>query len=705
MRPSPLILALILSGPTAAAVEIPATLRHLTPPKGVTLNAEEQKLLDLANASLAQGYRLLIDQNAPGRAAEEFRKALVIQNRIATLVKKKMDVAGLGTLDNETKAPETPRDKIESRGGIERIVELTASGGHMETPQAEYDIQKRKVIKDSARAAKDIDATQKQITTQLKMNAGGGGGGKKEQEQKQKQEDQEPPQEQPAGQPPHGPNQAQAEATGKPPKDDPKADGKPPAPGGQPPPERSGEATGKATGQQQKNPDGKQNPAGKPGAKAAGGQGGGGGQDQPKDVAAQQERVAKALEDIADKLTRQGGGTAAERATAEAFHHAAAAAGDTARAMAQKNVESAIAASQNAERAIAEALAKIDASGTAALQQAVGALGQELAQLQGQQDKLIAQTRALGQGNDERDAELDRDRATRLMGEEGQIKERIEQLQKTIRDLTDTIDQHNAGALTPETAAREGVGRAGQKLDEGALRQHAIDATMKLGQGDLGGALTAMAGVQQEANAVRRDIDLANQALAGGAAEQMERDLSTLQRLASDLHRLAATAQALAGQGKNGKPDANAPDQGQPQGPAGPGGGAGAKDGSHTGGEDQATLSESMAKVVNGSADAIRQELAQLAPRLPGVTPDLSGQLLALTAKPAAFDRRFAESLKQLDELAATVEKLAGVMGRSLEREQEKSATRDFLKDPIPPAYQAAVAAYLEELSKGAEKR
>ncbi len=99
-------------------------VKHMKAPKGVTLTPEQQALLDEGNRALENGYKLLMEKQDPQKAIDELRRAYVINNQLKAL---KTEVLLAGVSPGNEK--DTPKDRIETEGGLEKIVEIAAAAG------------------------------------------------------------------------------------------------------------------------------------------------------------------------------------------------------------------------------------------------------------------------------------------------------------------------------------------------------------------------------------------------------------------------------------------------------------------------------------------------------------------------------------------------------------------------------------------------
>ena len=598
------------------AEDAPSPVKKMKAPKHVVLTPEQQKELDNANEALEKGYRLLIDGHKPDDAVAELRKAFEISQHLATLKGSEPLMAGVA----EGNSAGTPFDKIDTTGGMEQIAEIGNAAGYGAAPDVDNGLYKRKLIKAAEEAAKQIDAEQKTVTIEIQGMAGAAAAPKKPEKpttpgeeanmrkivvdgttgaqqaqatppptpanpgnpnpDKNQKPDQKPDQKNGGGaadpnapndpnakQDPNAPKNpnakqdpaaAQANAgnpQGKPDANDPKQanTGKPDANNGDPKQANAGkpdagkpDAANPGAPNEAANADqqGKADPAGKNAPSTA------------QNVAAKEEAIARALNDLANQYAQVKGADAGK--LAKEFRQAAAAADRVAELVKNNEMSQAAAASADAERRINDALKDAGMAGTGSMEEALNTLKKKVDKLQDQQQKILAQAREAGKdasGAAVPDS-VKKDREKALMVDQAKLKPQIEELQTTMKDLAQAGGngeaQNNANAHTAENAAREELGKAEKDLARGKTKQAAVDATMKLGEGDTEGAATAMAKVQNTLNAVQQRLDAADNALAGGDDHRLERDFNSLKELAAGLRRIEKNAKAAAG---NGKPE------------------------------------------------------------------------------------------------------------------------------------------------------
>jgi hypothetical protein len=817
---------------TVLAEDAPSPVKHLKPPKGVKLTPEQQKELDFANECLEKGYRLLVDEHKPEQAVQELRKAYAVTQMMNTLKGTESVMAGVAP-GNERG---TPFDKVETQGGIEKIVEIGAANGIGAPPEVDNGLHKRKIIKATDDERKKIEAEQKTVTIELQqMAAAGAGGGedkpKDNDEQKKLETPGAPPQAQNAanqqqaksGKPqnanakqqqagggaaqtaqneqPDAKQQAQDNAAnaGKSAQTDQQKGAQQNQNNSDPAnPKQQQQNGGAAAHTAQNNPDSKQQPQQNGGGAAQSAQNqnnpdtkqqqNGGAQQQTAQnqqnqndaqnnggaqqttnanaqaVANKEDAVARALNEIANQYAQMKGNEG--NRTANKFRQAAAAAARTADMIRNKDFNAAAASSADAERRIGDAMKDAGMASARTMSETIDAVKKQLEKMQAEQQKLLAQSQTAGQdaGGAPAPDSVRKDRQTALMLEESKLKPQIEQLQNAINELAGGGEANSGGDThTADNAAREELGKARADLQRGKTRQAVVDATMKLGEGDLQGAATAMAKVQDAFNRVQQRLAAADNALGGNEGDRDERNLNNLRELGAKLARLKNTAQAAAGNpsgqqegqansgqqnagGKqnpgeaksNAKNDAQAQGKGAAKGEQQTAAGENGKEKSEkadneskgkqngekggdaaksqtAGAENSANKNDageagahgevtaSWGQVLNNSARQINNELLSAAGHM-GKVPGAK-LIEELARKDPAFERDFDHSLAQVNALLSAVEKLEAGLAEKVETEKEKKAMKDYRKDDVPGAYKPAVAAYYEELSKTGEKR
>jgi hypothetical protein len=703
-------------------------VRKLKPKKGVVLNEAQQKLLNEANAAFEKGYTLLMNDNDPGAAVAELRKALSISKQLGILGADPHKLAGIMP-GNETG---TQFEKIETSGGLESVVEIGAQIGIKPPPELDYGLHKRQIIKKNETDAKKIEAEQKSVTQELEMMAAAGGGGGEppkpdEQQKTNPQQQQQPGGEQPQNQPNVNAQKDQQTANQN-------LNGK-------------AEPDAKGTQTANQNQNGPQDPNAKPetnGAQTTNAQG------KAEALANRQESIADDLKKIAGQLAelkKNGGGKSGTDKAAEEFLKAAAQAQNTAQMIRDGKTAQAAAASKDVEKKIQQALNNTGMAGAEALDKAVAELGKQLDSLQKQQQNMINQAQQAGKG--EGGAPLPeaakQERARALALEESKLKAQIDDAQKAATDLAaaggEGADQNNQNnQRSSENTAREELGKAAAALQKNRASKAVVNATMKLGDGDTQGATKAMAEVQNALNTARNRVEAANTALQGGDDARLQRDFNQFKELAGQMRRMEATAKGAAGQTGKGEPQANAgkpnadgndqngktgegkqagkPTDGQDQAgkngegkdPAGKQKGEGKDQGAD--GSDSASknekgdagnageLSASWAQVLNKSSEQIRQEMQRILPRLQTAAPQQAAELKEMLKQNPSFERDFNGSMEQVKKMLVAVQNMESVLSRTVEKEQEGKAMRNYIKDEIPASYKGVVAAYYEELAK-----
>ena len=511
-------------------------VRKLKGPHHVELTPEQQALLDEGSAYLEKGYKLLMEQNQPGLANEQFEKALAIETKLGIL-KMESEAGGIvaGTFTQEAEKG------TESSGGMERLAEVP-SMTNVEKKEFEHDLYVRKLVAGAKEQAKKAADEQKDITQQLATSGGGGGQQDPNQQQKPNAEAPKPnaqqpqangekpqangqqpqangPQPQANGQQPQA-NGPQPQANGEKPQangqqpqangQQPQANGQQPQANGQPPqangqqPQANGEkpqANGQqpqANGQQpqangqQPQANGQQPQANgqqpqQPNAQAsAGGAPNPNQKPDPNALAAKQEGVAKTLNDIANQMAQQANGRTGETAAANAFRMAAAAATQTADQIRKGDANAAKANSLNTERLIDAAMGKAGEAGTESMQTAVGALQQKIEDLKDRQDANLTQLneikKAQAGGGGGKKGTPD-PKATALAERQAGLKAEVEAVEGKLSELTQTPTNDAPGTRSAEGAAKENLNQAGAALKDSKVKQSAINATIDLRAG------------------------------------------------------------------------------------------------------------------------------------------------------------------------------------------------------------------------------
>jgi hypothetical protein len=609
-------------------------LRPLKPPKGVTLTAEQQKMLDEANMWVGKAYALLMEKHDPGEAVAELRKAMTIVNKLELLKGDEPQLAGIA----EGNEKGTPKDKIEHVGAIEKIVEIGAAMGISAPDEVDLGLHKRKLVSEAQNTVKKIDAEQKQITQQLATMANSGGG-----EEKPQQAAQQPPPPAQQGQGAEQPNSAAA------------------------PPSQGAEQNAQKP----------ENPA--------------------QALAAKQENVAQELNKLASKLQEIGKETGADKAS-QSFRKAAAEATKTADMIRENQTQSAAAASKQTERAIQAAMHEAGLADASALEAAIAAVGKQLAQMQGQQQKIQSKTQEIEKGADGRQAseETKQQRATALAIEEGKLKTQVEDAQQALTELSAAASSGNPTTRTAESAARSELASAAAEMQKNRPKQNVVNAAMKLAQGDAQAAAQAMAKVQTALDAAQQRVVAADGALAAGEASRLEAAYRAVQQLAATTRRLEQNA--LAAAGKPQPADSTKPEEKKNT--------AEAKPEPKNDGAQPGQVSASWGQVLNNTAEQIHGEAQRMAKRLANLTPQSSSQLgQTASGKVEGFERNFTGSLQQVRAVLRALEKVEQELGAKVAKEKENKALRNYRKEEIPRAYREAVAAYYEDLSKSEEKK
>jgi len=552
--------------------DTPPGPRKLQGPKGVELTPEQQALLDEANRAVEKGHILLVNEHAPGRAVDELRKALAIMNQLGTLKAAEAQMAGIAPGD----AKGTPHDRIESEGGMERIVEIAAQIGIGAADEVDNGLYKRKIVKEAEDKARKIQAEQKALTEQLvALNSGGGSGEQRPDSNRSEQAAQQQGaagQQQQSGQQPSGRQDSQQSGQQQ------AADQQSQQAAGrqsdqgqssQQTADQSGEqnssqqAAGRQSGQRQSSQQagtGKQTDdaaaqehaqgTGRPSGRPAAPQQTGDRSRRSGDLAARQEDIARALSGLAASM-----GQADNQRAAGAFRDAAAQAANTARQIRQGNLDAAVGAARRTEKSIEQAMAEAGKGASASLEEAIAAVQRQLEKIQADQHALLRQTRQVDEQQAGRQASggtSDRsrnERLTALAGQQARLKQQVEDARHAVEELAGTTGSGNQAARTPENAARGELAAAAAELARQRPERKVVSAAMQLAQGDAEQAARAMADVETALEAARGRVAAAADALAGGEAAQLEAALRSVSQLAAAARRLEETARAVAGTG------------------------------------------------------------------------------------------------------------------------------------------------------------
>ena len=385
---------------------------------------------------------------------------------------------------------------------------------------------------------------------------------------------------------------------------------------------------------------------------------GGGKQD---DLTAKQNQIAADLNKIAAALGNHPAG--------KAFEKAAAAAAATAQQIAAGQAPQAQAQSAQTEAAIAAAIRLAAAAGTDTLQDLVHNLQMHLSDTKDQQSTNLTQLQDLQKPSAGGEADL-ADKTTRTVlvaVHEANLKQDIDEIQKELENLAGAADP--AVDRSSERAAREDLGQALHILQSAKTRQNAIDATMDVRSGELKSAGESMARAQQSLQEASDQVAAAAEALSAGQS-QAKRDYEDLQRVSSGLRQIVSAAEAFTA-GPSG-PARNAP----------------------------VALPPAVAEVFDASLARLHRDLLNTVDRpTAAVMPGLPDARALARAKPE-LARDPATGLDQLRTLITALETLEGQLALTVDKEQERAATHDYLKDPIPAAYQKQVSQYFEALSK-----
>jgi hypothetical protein len=660
----------------AAAAGAAPELRQLELPEDLAPTPKVMKLLAEGNEHIVKGYALLVEQNQPGPAMREFQKALAIQAKLDAMTPHPQQ-AGV----SEAEAKEQAK-AFKMAAAMEHLTEIAKTTKPQEQVE-EKDKEQEQAAKDQAQAHKAAEA-QKQITKELAQ-------AKPEPATPDAAQPPKPQTPKPDASQPPKPDAAQ------PPKPDvaqpPKPDAsQPPKPDASRPPKMDASQPPKPDATQRPKPDASQPPkpdASQPpktqnpeDAKLATApppkheEGGApheehGGAHEAKaaaaptkqaELAARQQEVAEQLQHLAEHLT-------ADKNAAQAFAEAAHAAAQTAQMIAAGKIIPAQPQSAEVERAIAAAIRLLAAAGNSELGDLVHDLQLRLSDLKDQQSTNLAdlqelQKPAAGGEADRRDRGV---RAALVAAREAALKQDIDSLEKDLAALAAPAGQ--AADRSHERAAREDLGQALQILREAKTRQQAIDATMDVRGGEFKSAASSMALAHKSLGDCADQVAAAAAALSAGAS-QAQRDYQALQRVSSGLRQIANAAGAFASP------------------PVG------------TDKTASTALPPAVAQVFDASLSRLHRDLLDTVGRpaaapMPGLAEArrLAQPPLELTHEPRA-------GLEHLQAVIAGVEALEGQLAAAIEKDQQRAATRDFLKDLIPPAYQKPVSQYFEVLSK-----
>ena len=655
--------------------------KKLQPPKHVTLNEAQQKQLDEANEDLERGYKELMATHDPERAVLELRKAYAIMNQLGILARKNQ-MAGVADVTGETSAAGT------ASGALEKVVEI--SGVNAGATLADDNLPKRKTIQAAEDKAKKVEAEQATVTFDLQQMAAAGNeqpAAKKDDAPKQvlhSENTLDPQQNQP---PPADGKKSNAADASKPQQ---QQDQK-----GQPP-------TGDA-GEQQAQNDPKAGEAGKPAPSAKN-------DGHAEALADKEAEIAKTLNEMASQFAAMG--KAAETSkTADKFRQAAAAAENAGEKIKSGDMASAAAASAEAQRKISDAVQTSNSASSAALNSALAALKKEAAKLQENQQKILGQAPKVSQENGAPlPDEVKQQRQTALAIEQAKLKPGIESLQKEIQGLAESAGGNETGKRTGEQAAKEELEKAAANMQKGKVKQSAVDAAIKLGEGDTEGATVAMAKIQSALNDAQHRLDAAAEALAGNDDARAERDYKKLQNLAAELRRIENTATTAAGMTPSSDKGSAEPKNKSSDGKSQPG-----KDPGNL--KEQAAgtnpvpsvpaeplLSASWNQVLSKSAKETATDALTALPDLAKSDQNAANKLKEMSSKDLALDRNFEQGLNEIRGLRSAIEKLALDASKKIAKQAENKAMKNYRKDDIPANYKTAVAAYYEELAKEQNK-
>ncbi len=707
-----IILCILAAIPIARSAEEPGTLRKMKPPKGVTLTPEEEKMLEEANRALEAGHKLLIESHDPAAAVEQLRRALAIANQLKLL---KPEQLMTGSLSGRG----TPEDKIETEGGMERIIEIAANMAVEAPAEVDNGLHKRKVAKLAADESRKLAQQQKQLTEQIaqaqqqqpqgqpQQQEQQGGAEKQRnkgvqqniliqqsstasQAQPENQQSQNQPDQKQTADPAQQQNGAQASKDQQP-----NQENKQTAAAQQNQQNKNGqqnqgkEQPGQQTANAEQNQDQNQVPQN------------GGGQAGPDQLARNQENIARALHRIATALTPSNQGDPAESRASQAFRRAGDEAARTAELLRNNQLDSAAANSRQVERAIGEALTAAGANAGQRQAEAIAALQRQLDAAQSAQQKILGQTQQIQRNADGTAAseELQKDRARTLAIEQGKLKPQLESVQRTLAELGESGDGGKPNSA--QNAAREELNNAAAELQKGRAKQALVNAAMRLANGEPASAATAMMQTQAALKAAQRRLEAAAGALAGNSAA-MQQEYGQVQQAAAALRRLQRDARGAGAQPANSNaqpPDPKSANT-QPNANDKPNPNAATQPPHANQDNDGVAVSATWGGMLNRSAQQINAELQKLAPALAAINPDAAKEISALAAKSTAFERDREGSLAQVASLLKEVEKIELALAKKIAGDEERKALNSYRKDDIPQPYRKAVAAYYEELSK-----
>ncbi|MBI3831724.1 MAG: hypothetical protein HY291_19540 [Planctomycetes bacterium] len=580
-------------------------VRKIAMPKGFPqLTDAEQKLLDEANAALLASYAAM-RKNDTKTAIDELNRSMVLRNRIIESKNISKENTGKGYFSRQQG---TAEDKVDREGGLERFLEIKKTGGQLGAADHDYELHKRKIIKNSEKDARELAEEQKELAAMLQMmamnqpqqNGGGkqtkkqdaqlpqqqansnGGGGQQQPQQNQNQNGQQPANNQNQnGQEnkenqngeqknQNGQQQANAQNQNGEQKNQ-NQNGQQQANaqnqngqqqnnnqnGEQQNQNQNGQQQANAqnqNGQQQGNPQDPQNQQGQAGAA-----------NRADQAANRQEQIAGQLNDIATKLDQMSKGRNDESGkAAEVFRQAAAGGEQTAEMIRKGDLQGAAAASRNTEQKIREALAAAGMANTTNLETALQNVENELKRLQGQQQKVADQAQRAGEGagGQQADERVKNERTKGLAGEQAKLLGEIKGLQDQLNQLAQGTGAADPNQRTPENAARQELQGASRAMQGKRASQAATNAAVQLGQGDIQGAEKSMAQVQEALNSAREKVAAASNALVGEDRSAAERALRDLKGLTSALRRIEQTAKNAAGQNNaNGQHGEGEPQQ------------------------------------------------------------------------------------------------------------------------------------------------
>ncbi|MCW8129814.1 MAG: hypothetical protein KIS92_05615 [Planctomycetota bacterium] len=700
----------------------------------------DKKLLALGDAALLRAYDAMRKHDEK-TAIDELNKAMAFRNQVIQSKMTSKELAGKGYYEAKQG---TAVDKVDVEGGLERFLEIKKTGGQMAAADHDYELHKRKVIKDSEKEAKKLAEEQKELAEmlqQLAMTQPQAGGGKQNKNQPQNQPQQaqangggEQQQNQNQPQNPNGQQQANAQNP------DGQQQENPQNPNGQPQANQQN-PNGQPQANQQ-NPNGQpqanqQNPNGQPQANQ---QNPNGAQDPAGQAAQKQDEITGMLNQLATKLdqaSRKPGDQQAK--AAEAFRQAAESGQRTADNIRKGEMQAAAANGRNTEQRIREALAAAGMANTTSLETALENVEREIKRLQNEQQKVLDQAQRAGEGANgkEADERVRNERTKALAGQQAGLMGQIKELQNQVNALAQGTGTNDPTQRTPENAARQELQGASRAMQGKRAAQAATNAAVQLGQGDIQSASKSMAQVQEALNAARQKVADAGNALTGEDRTAAERTLRELKNLTSSLRRLEQTAQAAANGGEGApNPDGKTaegkgehPRAGEGKDPAGKSGDpakgegkdpAAAKTGEGKTGEGKGEqdpkgsseqagreeqgkegVSATWGQVLNRSAKDAQAEAMKMAGRLEKFTEKADAKAIEnASKKETEFERDFTGSLKQVRALLAELEKAEVDLQSKVSKEQEKRAMKNIQKDNVPSEYRGAVAAYYEELSK-----